>query len=414
MLSIFFQNSKFRRFVIFRTFSSVGVGIFTIFMMWSVHAQYQNPFYTGLAGVAFAVLAMASFAIGPFVDRHNKAMLIRAACFVQFLAVGLILLVSLNLIPQMDFGIWFLLSMILIFNGAGLIGNVSGTALLPRIVDGEDLAKANAFIDIVSISVGIAGGLILFLLMRQMQVATDFSTIYGVNAAFMLVALITSIFLRSDEEKSLNNELKAQKSSYFFELKEGFAFIKRGAALFLLIVFIAQDMAASAAYVNLPMLIQVHTGEATGYIILTAFALMGGLIGSIVFRFLAPKVQIWKILLICFVFAGITRILFVNIIDDSFARSLIVYIIYVGLGGAVGLTFTTLMQKLPPKQLVARIATITVSLFAASTALGSLFGGILGSILPSVDTIFVIQGISYIIIGLCIPLFGSIKKLGKI
>ena len=408
MLKIFFENSKFRNYLIFQTFSGIGGGIFTIFMMWVIHFQYQNPFYTGLAGFMFAVLAITNFIVGPFVDRRNKTVLIRITCFVKFVVVSLILSASLTYMP----GVWFLLLMILIYSAAGLISTPAGTALLPGIVDGEDLMRANVLINITATFVGLGIGVGLYFLMAG---GANFEVVYAVNTAVLLVALAASVFVRSSEPKK--SEIQTEKTplkTYFAELKEGLAFVKQGTALFLIAAVVAQDIAASIAYVNVPMLAQVHTGEASAYIVLTALALIGGLLGSYVSRIAGPKFDIWKILVTCFILGGIARIIFVNIIADNFTRALLIHAFYIGMGSTIGIFFTTLMQKLPPKHLIARITTITISLFGISSAFGALLGGVMGNLLPNVDMIFIIQGASYIAIGLCVCLSKGIRKLPKI
>ena len=43
-------NKKFRLLLLYQIFSGLGGGIFSIFMLLSVHLMYGNPLYTGIAG----------------------------------------------------------------------------------------------------------------------------------------------------------------------------------------------------------------------------------------------------------------------------------------------------------------------------------------------------------------------------
>jgi MFS family permease len=242
----------------------------------------------------------------------------------------------------------------------------------------------------------------------------EFELVYVVNVAVLLIALIASIFVKSNEPKKTEIKEKSHLKTYFTELKEGFTFARRGVMMVLILMFLTVDLFASVAYVNVPMLAQVHTGEASAYILLTALALIGGLIGSYITRIIGPKFEVWKVFVGCLVLAGIARIIFVNVLPDNFTRALWIYAIYIGLGSTVGMFFGTLEQKLPPKHMVARISTITISLFGITSAFGALLGGIMGNLLPNVDMIFIIQGASYIAIGLCVCLSKRIRNLPKI
>lgn len=407
MLKIFFENGRFRSFLIFQVFSGIGAGIFGIFMMWVIHFEYQNPFYTGLAGFMFAVLTIANFIIGPFVDRYNKAVLIRVTCFIRLIVVGLILITSITYMP----GVWFLLLMILVFSATGLVSSPAETALLPRIVNSEDLMKANVFISITATIAGLGIGAFLFLMMRG---GAGFEIVYAINTAFLLVALIVSAFLKSDEPKGYGIKTDAPFKVYLAELKEGIIFVKYGVVMLLVLTLVFRDIFITVAYVNLPMFAQVHSGEASGYIVLTAIAMVGGLVGSYISRIVGPKFEVWKILAACFVAAGVVRIVFVRVIADDFTRALWILVLYAGLGGTIGIMFNTLLQKLPPKGMVARVSTITTSLLGVTSALGALLGGIAGTVLPDVDMVFIIQGTVYIFIGLCICLPKRIRALPKI
>ncbi|MCL1998250.1 MAG: MFS transporter [Turicibacter sp.] len=401
MLKIFFENSKFRNYLFLSCFSRIGGGIFAMFMMWVIHFQYQNTFYTGLAGAMFALIAITNFLIGPFVDRHHKISIIRWACFVQFCVVGAVLFFSVNQQPS----VWLLMPMIFLFSAAGLIKNPAFTALLPKIVTSDDLIKANAFINISTTIAGLCIGLFLYFALQNFA---DFSLVYMTNAAVLFVALVISMFIKNSETFEQANP------AYFAELKQGLTFVRHGVLAFLVVTLLVWDFSASAAYVNLPMFAEIHTGEASGYIVLAALAMVGGVVGAYISRILAPKLEIWKILGGTLIAAGITRIIFVNLISENFSNAIYMYIFYTGLAAAASLVITTLLQKLPPKGMIARISTITTSLLGVTSVLGSLLGGVLGTLLANVDYIFIIQGASYIVIGVFVCVPKSIRLLPKI
>ncbi|MCL2593156.1 MAG: MFS transporter [Defluviitaleaceae bacterium] len=408
MQKLFNENRDFRFFLIFSTFYGVGSGIFGIFMMWVIHAMYQNPMYTGIAGFAFSVPAIASFIIGPFVDRWNKIKVVRASCFIRSCMVLVLIIVPYFYSPS----VWFFHLAILVFSISGVFSAPAFAALLPRIVDSEDLVKANALMSIVGIMGGASVGVVLYMLMVR---GAGFELVYTVNVVVLIMALLSSFLVRNKEQKNISD--KSDKNAikiYLGELKSGFAFIKKGVLLPIVIAIVSMNFFAEVSYVNIPMFAELHLGTASGYIILSAFALAGGVVGSYISRIVETKFELWKLLVVGFILTGIVRIIFVRVIPNNFTRALLIYILYVGLGSMLGIFYGTLIQKLPPKHLIGRVATVFTSLVAIAIAIGAIIGGLAGTLLPDVDMVLIIQGCSYIVIGLCLCLSGRIRKLPKI
>jgi len=402
MLKLFFTNRNFRRLLLFSTSSGIGGGMFRMFMMWAIHATYQNPMYTGIAGFMFGVPFVVSFIVGPFVDRWKKAKVLRIVGFVQLCVAVLILVSHVFFYP----GAWLFIIAILIFSIASLFAHPAYTALLPKIVDGKDLITANAFMRITGLAGGLTIGTVLYMLMRE---GADFALVYSVTAVLLFIALLSAMLLHSNKD---TNSVVIQ--AYLAELKIGFAFVKRGLMLPLIVAAVAMSFFADIAYVNLPMFAEIHIGTASGYIILSALALVGGLIGSYISRAIGARFEVWKILVGCFILAGIARIVFVNVIPDNLTRAIWIYILYVGLGSTIGIFYHTLVQKLPPQNLISRVDTTITSLSAVTAAAGALVGGILGTHLYHVDMVFIIQGGSYIAIGVLLCFCKSVRALPKV
>ena len=347
---------------------------------------------------------VASFAVGPFVDRRDKIKIIRAACLVQ-LAVVATLFVFAAAAP-----IWLLLFAIFVFQAMIMLEGPAEAALLPMIVSGDDLVKANALIRIVGTVFGLAIGAFLYF---ALDTATGFVVVYGVKAALFLVAVVFSALIRVNETKKPAAKTGYMKS-YLIELKAGLVFARRGAALHLLMAFTTVNIFVSFAFVNTPMFAELHTGQAGGYIILTALTWAGVAFGSYTAQRLGPKLKIWKILTLSLVAAGLVRITFTYVIAQDFTLSLFPHLLYTSLAGTAALVFSTTMQKLPPKNMIARINTIKTSLFSVAAALGALLGGLAGVLLGDVNLIFIIHGASYIVVGTGLCLSKHIRGLPKL
>ncbi|MCL2189270.1 MAG: MFS transporter [Defluviitaleaceae bacterium] len=394
MFALFKKNRNFRALAIFFILHGIGAGMFGMIMMWIIHAMYQNPVYTGIAGFLFAVPFVTSFIVGPLVDRWRKTAVLRTACFVQFCVVAVALAAQLVYWP----GVWLFFVMILAFSLASLFFRPAQTAILPRIVDGEDLVKANAFINIVGVLAGTVVFVGTFSMMRDGN--ADNALLYAVMATAFGLALIFSIFLRCDEESATQeNEIGVVKM-YLRELTAGFVYAKQGVFMVLLFAGVFQAFFADVAGVNVPMFAEYHFGSASGYIILAGLTMFGGMIGSIFARMVDTRFSLGHMLIVGTMLAGVLRILFVFAITNETLHGVLMHLMYVGVGSMVGIFHRAIVQKLPPKNLVGRVDTMFTTLGASAGALGALAGGFLGARLYSVDAVFFIHGAVYIILGL--------------
>jgi len=251
---------------------------------------------------------------------------------------------------------------------------------------------------------------------------TPYEFVYALNAAIVLISFLSAIFLKSGEEKSREENTESEKTSlakaqlktYFTELKEGLLFSIRGVMLPLVIAVVSMSFFADIAYVNMPMLVEEYFGAVTGFILLSGLSVFGGLIGTIVFGAIGEKIKLGKILITSFVFAGVVRILFVTFIDSHLIGAVLIFVVYTGITGIIAMFYHILVQKLPQKNLIGRVDTSITSLRAVAAALGSLAGGVLGTILAEANMAFIVHGISYITIGLFLFLSKRVRTLPEI
>ena len=405
MSSLFKENRNFRYFLLNQTFAGIGSGMFAMFMMWVVHFQYNNTLYTGIAGFMLAAPRVASFIVGPLVDRRSKVAIMRVTCLVQLVVVGLVL--ALPLVTGI--GVWFIFPAILVFEIANTFSIPARTAFLPRVVGSDELVKANASIRILGTLGGLAIGAFLYFILRG---SGDFALVYAVNAAVLFLGFVFALLIRHHEisEKSTP---EYEAGNYFAELRNGFSYITKGLMAHLVMVFILTAMVANAALVNLPMFAEIHTGVASGYILLAFISLAGGVLGAYIAGAVSGKLELSKIFIMGFIAMGAVRILFVHVIADDFRRALLILALYTGIAGAIGLLAHSLQQKILPKKILGRFFTIETTLLGIAAAVGSLAGGVAGRVLPEVDMVFIIQGGVYIVIGLGLCFSRYIRALPK-
>jgi len=403
MLKLFKQNKMFRVFLTYQFFSSIGSAMFSMFILLSVHLLYGNPIYTGIAGFLMAAPHVVSFAVGPIVDRRNKVAIMRLTTFLEFLVLALLAFTPL----QEHLGIPFMFVVIFAYSIAALFEVPAGTALLPQIVQEEDILQANSLINIVAMAGGIAIGAILF---TTLAGDVNFSFLYGFSAVFIALAFVFALFLRNPATKETAEQ--SQSSSYLKDLKEGAKFIRGNVLLFILITTVMMNFVGEITYVNRPMFLEYYVG-AQGYVLFTMAALVGGVLASSFVGALGKKFKIGNLVFMLLIFSGIARVVFTLLVPIHLISSLATMVIYAALGTAAGIVFSSLNQKIPPKDMVGRVATISTTFNAIAVALGAFAGGFLGSVAPSTGHIFIYHGISLLVIGVLIISIPSIRKLPK-
>ena len=396
------NKGVFRSFAFATVLGNIGSGMFAIFMMWVIHAAFQNPIYTGFAGFAFGAPLFLSFVIGPIVDKLNKIKILRFVQFIKLCVAGAILYAHMYL----ELNIWFYLAGILVFSVASLFGTPAQTAALPQIVEADYIVKANLFLQRLGLVGGLLIGATLYYLIQQ---GHDFAMVYGVITAVFALSFLLTLFVKSKHTlQAANNQ------GYFAQLKSGFNFIKKSVALPVLLFMATVGLFSQMAYVNFPEFAYTHLGTAEGYILLSTLALVGGFIGTLVIGVFASKFNLGKFIVLTFIAAGIARIAFVQITPDNTTRAIWIYVLYVGLASAVALLHKIIVQKTAPKELISRVDTSIISICAITGGAGALVGGYLGSRLENIDHIFLLQGASYIAISILLLVSKKLQSLPNI
>jgi len=404
MLNLFKENKMFRFLLGYQVFSGLGGGVFSIFMLLSVHLIYQTPMYTGIAAFLMAAPQIAAFAVGPMIDRKNKPRIMRITTLLEFLVLATLVVVPF----QELFGVWFMFAALFIYSVAALFEQPAGTAFLPKIVEDDKIVVANSAIDIAALSGGVIIAVSLFAALGN---DIDFRYIYAVSAAFLGLAFIFGLFLK--ESNAEKEQKKPDFKKYIGDLKEGAKFIRESILIYITIVVLVMVFAIEIASVNIPAFAEYHVG-AQGYIVIAMMSLIGGILASGFIGTVGKKFSVGKLVVILLIIQGVLRVIYVMVLPLHMIGGFAILVFYGMMGSSIGILFQSLRQKLPPKDMVGRVATINTTLVAILVALGSLAGGFLGTIVPVVDHILIYQGAAYILFGIIVLCMPAIRKLPPI
>ena len=415
MKELFATNGQFRLFLVYQLASGLGGGIFQLFMLLSVHLIFQNPMYTGIAGFLIAAPFIFSFMVGPVVDRRNKVTIMRLTTLLEFVVLAMLVVVPF----QTGIGVFFMFTVILIYNCAALFETPAGTSLLPQIVPPDKIMQANSLINMVSLVGGIGIAIIIMTALGDGLMggeAADVRVLYGLSAGFLALAFGVALFLRDPafaDKGTSQTDAPAVKHNYLEDLKAGAAFIRRSVLLFFAIGMIARVFVAEIAYINMPAFAEYHVG-AQGYIIFSIVGMTGGLAASFFMGKFGPRFKIGMLLLVLSALSGAARIAFALLVPVHYHAGLVVLFLYIALLACMMVAIGTLWQKLPPKDMVGRAGTLNTTAAALFVALGALAGGVVGRLVPVVDYIFIAQGVAIMVIGLAMWLVPAVRKLPKI
>ena len=368
MVTLLKTNRKFRLFLAYDIFSTLGGGIFSLFMLLSVHLLYGNALYTGIAGFLVSAPRVFSFTTGPVVDRSNKVSIIRLTTLMEFAVLALFTFTPL----LENLGVMFMFSVILLYSISALFEVPAARALMPHIVAEDDIMQANVIINIVS---AVAGILLAILILVVLGGGDNIRLIYGLSTGFLAGAFLFSLFMHDPSAKTMTAD--KPKHHYRTDLIAGAKFLRRNVLLFFLIAYVTRSLVGSIVYVNMPAFVEYHAG-AQGYIIIFVVGMLGSIIASSLMGSMSKKFKVGQILFTLLLLAGVVRIFFALFLPVSFIVALVMVLVYATLLDAGGIVNNTLEQKIPPKDMVGRVGTISTTFISISAALGALAGGFIG------------------------------------
>ena len=396
------SSGQFRIFLMYDIFSTLGNGIFSLFMLLSVHLIYGSALYTGIAAFLMSVPRIFAFVVGPIVDRSKKVKILRVTTLLEFSALALLTFTPL----LQNVGVMFMFAIIIVMSIAAMFESPTARALLPQIIKEDDILPANQLLNIAS----AAGGILLAILLLVVLDQDNTQLIFGISAGFVAAAFLVSLFVREVNVKTEPTGKTIQ--GYLADLTTGIKFLRGNVLKFLFIANVALVFMGQIAYVSRPAFIEYHAG-AQAYILLAVIGMVGSIFASMVVGPLGKKFKVGQLLLVFYLFAGVARIFFALVLPLSFITALGITIVIAVALDAVGVVQNTLEQKIPPKDMVGRVDTMDTTLRAIFTALGALAGAFIGQVVSDVAYIFIAQGLIMSLTAIYIILIPAVRKLPK-
>ena len=425
-LESIFRNRNFILLFLGKLVSQLGDVIYNMAIGWYIltitSSALQMSIYMAIGTVVYVVMGPIG---GVIADRLDRKMLIIWMDYIRGAAVALTGLMMYFNIQS----IWILYITSAVLSVCGAIFVPASNALIPNIVEEEQLTKANsmaASIQSISGIVGLVAGGVLYALI-------GIKAIFILNAVSYVLCGILETFIilpKEDAKESLSAgepALNLKEGSLIGnmtkELLEGYKYIKKEKGFFILILFSAviNFVLTPVFAIYVPYIFnQVLKTSAERYSIVSAAMSIGFLLGAAIVSRTFKGEKINKILRLCNV--GLTATILaiyitMKLYSINVISSFMVLIFFIILFLILGITLSILnipimvvIQKIIPNEMLGRISALSSTLAMMAMPLGMIIGGTLTDLL-AINVILFVTAIVYgiITIYLC-----SNKELSKI
>ncbi len=362
------QNRRYRLLWLGQLVSSFGDSLHRITLLWLVTERTGSALGTGSIIIA-ATLPVLLFSLpgGVFADRYNRRYLMITADLVR---AGLVLLIPLfahfNLL-----GIYFLFIITFLMAAISQVYYPAETAIIPNLVNQEDLSVANALSFASRVFMNIIGPTISGALVALLGPLVAF---YLDSATFVFsAACIGAISVRV----STGFTAQFSRRSFVEEAMEGIQFIVNS---FLVRSVVGLGILATFAFGPfLPMaplyVQQVLGAGAAEYGLLSSAAALGLFLGTLLTGRIAGQLGKGWLLIIGYMGMGGTTLLFA--ISPSINLALVWNLLRSGFNAPIVIAFTTLLQQEVPDDKRGKVIGTAGMLPEVSRPMGIALGSLL-------------------------------------
>jgi DHA3 family macrolide efflux protein-like MFS transporter len=338
--------------------------------------------------VAFTlpIIILAPFA-GVFIDHYNKQTIMLRCHIIQALLIFItptMVMLTRSIIP-----IWVL---VVLFFALDLFNNTSRNALVPDLVDKDELVQANSLIislaRIATFAGMLGGGYLVHWVGWQFGFYIDASTHF---IAGLLVLGMGSRLLFEPVRKfefSLTSELKKSFWRFLQDLKElGLLLVKDRVVVFVMLSVFILPFVAAVSYTVLIFLVQQEFGMGTkGVGLLGAIIGIGMLIGGVLMGVLGKRYNRGKMII-----AGMAVLALLFLIGPFCISIYFLYVISIVSGmvfSVIGISQDTILQEDVLKEIRGRIFATKEFAINVTFVLCAILIGVISNTMTSYTIIF--------------------------
>ncbi len=381
-----FQYRDFRVLWIGACLSSIGTWMQEVAQNWLVYEITKSPFKLGLDDFLGNIpIFLFSLVGGVVADRMDRRHLLIVSQLIQMASA----ITLATLIATGHIQVWHIFVSSFVVGTAQAFGGPAYSALVPSLVDKEDLPNAIALNSIQFNLARVIGPVLGGLALKYVGSAWCF----GLNA-LSFVAVIASLL-------SLNINFKPARTgeSIMTSMKQGFRFIRtQGAMETLILIAFCMTALAIPMITFLPVFTKnvFHKDEMT-YTLFLVTSGLGSITGALSVAALGNVANKGRIALSMLVALG------VGIAGFSQSTSVVLSCILLFFSGAVLMCafamISSLVQLITPNDMRGRVMSVYNVAFRGGMPFGSLFTGTLVPILTA-PTVLTINGVVLLTLGM--------------
>jgi predicted MFS family arabinose efflux permease len=381
-----FQYRDFRILWIGACLSSIGTWMQEVAQNWLVYEITKSPFKLGLDDFLGNIpIFLFSLVGGVVADRMDRRHLLIVSQLIQMASA----ITLATLIATGHIQVWHIFVSSFVVGTAQAFGGPAYSALVPSLVDKEDLPNAIALNSIQFNLARVIGPVLGGLALKYVGSAWCF----GLNA-LSFVAVIASLL-------SLNINFKPARTgeSIMTSMKQGFRFIRtQGAMETLILIAFCMTALAIPMITFLPVFTKnvFHKDEMT-YTLFLVTSGLGSITGALSVAALGNVANKGRIALSMLVALG------VGIAGFSQSTSVVLSCILLFFSGAVLMCafamISSLVQLITPNDMRGRVMSVYNVAFRGGMPFGSLFTGTLVPILTA-PTVLTINGVVLLTLGM--------------
>ncbi|MBL4935694.1 MFS transporter [Clostridium sp. YIM B02515] len=413
-----FKNKNFMLLFIGKLVSQFGDVIYNMAIGWYIlsvtSSAIQMSIYMALGTVVYIVMGPIG---GVIADRYDRKKIIIWMDIIRGIAVavtGILMYFNIESIY-----LFYISSTILSICGALFVP--ASNAMMPMIVDDNQLTKANSMGGSVGSMANIVGTIVGGILYALLGI----KIIFVLNAVSYIACGILEVLITMPSNNRDNNgqEDSQDKKHIFKELSESYSFVKNQNGLFILMWFstiinfiLIPLMAVYVPYI-FNQILKVSTEQ---YSYVGAASAVGFIIGATTISMLPQRDKIYKYINMSLIAFSILifSIYFVMLASSKgILPSKMVVILFIAIYLFIGMANSILnipigvvVQRLVPNEILGKVTSLLNTLIMAAMPLGMLMGGATADLMP-MNMLLLITSVIFSIITIYLSLQKDIRRI---
>lgn len=362
--------------------TNIGDSLYLIAALWLVHELTGSTLYTGLAGFLLRAPRLIQFLAGPLVDQWNLRRTLIATQVIQGVFVLVVpLAATLDLLS-----VWVVLAVIPTLATVSRLQYPAQTALLPLIVEDDQLVRANSLFKMTGRSADIAfnagAGVLIAVIGATQLFLVDAVTFAAASVLFL------GVKLPSDEQPKEETESdESVFDDYVEDLREGIKYLRGSLLIPIGIGGVIANFGSGIMTAVFPAFADALGGPEMYGLLMAALVAgnLGGAAGSALIEDLPYGV-------FSVVGFGVTAVAMFGAVffRGQIATPVLLCVAFLPIG-AFNVLLGSLMQSAVEQEFLGRVSSAFSSFTTLTLPLGSLVGGVVGGAFSPAGALYLIS-----------------------